>query len=184
MMGGAMPRMPREKATQPLWNHYRCKDDRWIALAMLQADRYWADFARALGRPDLVDHENFKNAMARAQNAEEVISSLDAIFVTKTRDEWMQVLRDEPGDFIYTVVNDLNQLADDPQMRVNDYIVEFDHPQHGPTDMVGFPVQFSETPGSLRAPAPELGQHTEEILLDVLGYDWERIADLRKRDVI
>jgi crotonobetainyl-CoA:carnitine CoA-transferase CaiB-like acyl-CoA transferase len=184
MMGGAMPRMSRETATQSLWNHYRCKDDQWIALAMLQADRYWADFARALGRPDLVDHEKFKDMIARAQNAEEVIATLDAIFATKTRDDWMQVLRDEPGDFIYTVVNDVNQLADDPQMRVNDYIVEFDHPQHGPTEMVGFPVQFSETPGSLRIPAPELGQHTEEILLDVLGYDWERIADLRKRDVI
>jgi len=184
MMGGAMPRMTREKTTQCLWNHYRCKDDRWIALAMLQADRYWADFARAMGRPDLADHEKFKDGAVRAQNSEEIIAILDEIFATKTRDEWLQTLRDEPGDFIYTVVNDLNELADDPQMRANDYIVEFDHPQHGPTEMVGIPIQLSETPGGVRTPAPELGQHTEEILLDVLGYDWERIADLRKREVI
>jgi crotonobetainyl-CoA:carnitine CoA-transferase CaiB-like acyl-CoA transferase len=184
MMGGAMPRMTRERAFQSLWNHYRCKDDRWIALAMLQADRYWPDFARALGRPDLVDHEKFKDMTARAQNAEEVIATLDAIFITRTREEWMQILRDAPGDFIYTVVNDVNELADDPQMRPNDYIIEFDHPQHGPTEMVGIPIQLSETPGSVRMPAPELGQHSEEVLLEVLGYDWERIADLRKREVI
>jgi crotonobetainyl-CoA:carnitine CoA-transferase CaiB-like acyl-CoA transferase len=50
--------------------------------------------------------------------------------------------------------------------------------------MVGFPIQLSETPGAVRIPAPELGQHTEEILLDVLGYDWERITELRKNEVI
>ena len=59
-----------------------------------------------------------------------------------------------------------------------------DHPQHGPTQMVGVPVRLSETPGSVRTPAPELGQHTEEILLDVLGCDWDRISALREKGVI
>ena len=185
MMGFAMPRMKRENATQCLWNHYECKDGKWIALAMLQADRYWGDFARALGRPDLVEHEKFKDMASRAMNGPEVVATLDEVFRTKTRDEWMQTLRDAPGDFIYTVVQDLNELADDPQMRINDYIVEFDHPQHGPTEMVGIPVQFSETRGEVvRAPAPELGQHTEEVLMDVLGWDWDRIAALREREVV
>ena len=78
----------------------------------------------------------------------------------------------------------MDDLPDDPQMRVNDYVVNFEHPQFGSTRMAGFPVGFSETPCSIRNAAPEFGQHTEEILLDMLGYDWERIADLRRLEVI
>ena len=74
--------------------------------------------------------------------------------------------------------------ADDPQVQANDYIVTLDHPQCGPTKMVGIPVQLSETPGSVRSPAPELGQHTEEILMDLLGWDWDRISALREKGVI
>ena len=81
-------------------------------------------------------------------------------------------------------MNDVNDLPDDPQVQANDYVTEFDHPTYGPTKMLGMPVRLSETPGSVRLAAPELGQHTEEILLDVLGYDWERIAELRKLEVI
>ena len=79
---------------------------------------------------------------------------------------------------------DWRHLPDDPQMQVNEYVTEFDHPNHGPTKMLGMPVRLSETPGAVRQAARELGQHTEEILLEVLGYDWERIAELRKLDVI
>ena len=50
--------------------------------------------------------------------------------------------------------------------------------------MVGIPVRLSETPGSVRTAAPEFGQHTEEVLIDVLGYDWDRLTELRKQEVI
>ena len=184
MLGGAMPRMNRSRASNCLWNHYRCADDNWLALAMLQADRYWADFAAAMGRPELATDERFKDLPSRAANAEAAVAFLDECFAKKSRAEWIDTLRAAPGDFIFTIVNDVNDLPDDPQMQVNGYITEFDHPQFGPTKMVGMPVGFSETPGSVRQAAPELGQHTEEVLLDVLGYDWERITELRKLDVI
>jgi crotonobetainyl-CoA:carnitine CoA-transferase CaiB-like acyl-CoA transferase len=69
-------------------------------------------------------------------------------------------------------------------VRANDYIAEVDHPQHGPTDMVGVPVALSETPGSIRRVAPELGEHTEEILTEVLGWDWDKVGELREKKVI
>ena len=184
MLGAAMPRMYRSRAGNCLWNHYRCADDKWLALAMLQADRYWSDFTKTLGRPELATDERFKDLQSRQVNAAPVIEILDEAFATKTRDEWIAILRAAPGDFIFTIVNDVNDLPDDPQMQANDYVTEFDHPTYGPTKMLGMPVRLSETPGSVRLAAPELGQHTEEILLDVLGYDWERIAELRKLDVI
>jgi crotonobetainyl-CoA:carnitine CoA-transferase CaiB-like acyl-CoA transferase len=185
LMGGvAMPRSFRKRSWNPLWNHYRCQDDLGIALAMLQPDRYWADFTRALGRPELATDAKYKDMAARTQNAEECVALLDGIFATKPRAEWLRILREDPGDYIFTIVNRVDDLPDDPQVQANDYIVEIDHPQCGKTKMVGVPVQLSETPGSVRAPAPELGQHTEEILLDVLGWEWDRISALREKKVI
>ncbi len=184
MMGFALPRQARATAGNPLWNHYRCADDQWLALGMLQPDRYWADLCRALGRPELAGDERFADLRVRAQNAAACVAELDAVFATRPRAEWLEVLKREPGDFIFTVVNAVDDLPDDPQVRANGYVVDFDHPQFGPTPMLGLPVRLSETPGSIRAPAPEFGQHTEEVLLDVLGYDWDRIAALRKAEVI
>ena len=184
MAGVAMPRTFRARAFNPLWNHYRCQDGKWIALAMLQPDRYWADFARAIGRPELTTDARFKDLQARAAHSAECVAVIDSAFASKPRAEWIRILNEDPGDYIFTIVNSVDDLPGDPQVQANDYIVTIDHPQCGPTKMVGVPVQLSETPGSVRAPAPELGQHTEEILLDVLGFDWDRISALREKGVI
>ncbi|MDJ0849302.1 MAG: CoA transferase [Myxococcota bacterium] len=184
MMGIAMPRMQRSKASNPLWNHYRCQDDKWLAVAMLQPDRYWADFCRALDRPDMADDERFGDNPSRARNAASAIAAFDEAFAKRPRAEWIEHLKKSPGDFIFTVVNTVDDLPEDPQVLVNGYVTDFEHPQFGPTKMVGMPVRLSETPGAVRSPAPELGQNTEEVLLDVLGYDWDRISELREKEVI
>jgi crotonobetainyl-CoA:carnitine CoA-transferase CaiB-like acyl-CoA transferase len=181
--GAAFPRVPRARAFNPLWNHYRCGDDQWLALAMLQPDRYWTDFTRALGRPELATDERFATMQTRAGNCEALIQILDSVFASRPRADWLDILR-KGGDFIFTIVNSLNDLPQDPQMLANDYIVDFEHPTHGTTQYVGIPVRLSETPGSVRAPAPEHGQHTEEVLQEVLGYDWDRIAELREKKAI
>lgn len=184
MLGGAMPRVDRSRAANPLWNHYRCSDGKWLALAMLQPMRYFADFVRALGRPEMAGDERFQSVAGLAANAPEIIAAFDEVFASRPRAEWIEQLHKSEGDFIFTIVNEVGELPDDPQMIANDYVVDFEHPQFGATRVVGVPVRLSETPGSVRAPAPELGQHTEEILLDVLGWDWDRIGALREREVI
>ena len=183
MAGFAFPRTFRARAPNALWNHYRCADDNWLALGMLQSDRYWKDLCRALGRPELGDDPRFVDFRKRTENAGDCVGFLDAIFASKPRADWMKILHDG-GDFIFTVVNSVDDLPEDPQMRVNGYIVDLDHPQFGKTPMVGVPVRLSETPGSVREPAPELGQHTELLLTDLLGYDWDRISALREKGVI
>ncbi len=183
MMGFALPRTARERAANPLWNHYRCGDDRWICLGMLQPDRYWADFCKALGSPDLGTDERFADLKVRAKNAAAAVAALDAIFATRPRGEWLEVLRGA-GDFIFTQVNSVDDLPEDPQVRANDYVVDFEHPNHGTTQVLGIPVRLSETPGQVRLPAPEFGQHTEEILTDLLDYSWDRIGELRQRKII
>jgi crotonobetainyl-CoA:carnitine CoA-transferase CaiB-like acyl-CoA transferase len=184
MAGFAMPRSFREQAGNPLWNHYRCADDQWLALAMLQPDRYWADFCRVIERSELAEDERFKDMPSRVANRVECVAILDEAFASRPRAEWLKRLRDDPGDFIYTIVNSVGDLPTDPQVVANDYVVEVEHPQHGPTQMVGIPVGLSETPGSIRRVAPELGQDTELVLMDVLGWDWERIGELQKDEAI
>ena len=184
MAGFALPRGFRSQAGNPLWNHYECKDGRWLALAMLQSQRYWPDFCRAVGRPELATDERFVDAYQRLQNREATIAILDEIFATRTRDEWIRQLSESEGDFIFTIVNSVDDLPEDPQVVANDYVADFEHPQHGKTRVLGVPVKLGETPGSVRLAAPEFGQHTEEVLLEILGYDWERITELRDLKVI
>jgi crotonobetainyl-CoA:carnitine CoA-transferase CaiB-like acyl-CoA transferase len=184
MMGWAMPRTPRSRAGNPLWNHYRCADDRWLALAMLQPDRYWADFCDAIGRPELAADPRFADLRVRAQNAEACVALLDEVFAGRPRADWIETFRRHRGDFIFTVVNSVDDLVADPQVLANGYVQDFEHPQFGATRVVGLPVRLSETPGRVRAAAPEFGQHTEEVLLDLLGWDWDRISALRDKQVI
>jgi crotonobetainyl-CoA:carnitine CoA-transferase CaiB-like acyl-CoA transferase len=183
MMGFALPRGFRAKAANPLWNHYRCGDDKWLCLGMLQPDRYWAEFSTALGHPELATDERFSDLRVRAQNAAAAVEILDGIFASKTREEWVGILRDG-GDFIFTIVNSVDDLPTDPQVLANDYVVDFDHPQHGSTQMLGIPVRLSETPGGIRRQAPEFGEHTEEVLTGLLDYSWDEVAELRKGEVI
>ena len=183
MLGTAIPRQSRQYASNPLWNHYRCADGEWLALGMLQGDRYWADLCRVLGVPDAGTDERFNSNIQRACNAGDCVRLLDDVFVTRPRAEWLEHLR-HGGDFIFCVVNSVNDLPNDPQVRANDYVTSFDHPTFGPTDVVGIPVRLSATPGQIRLPAPEFGQHTEEVLLELLGYSWDDIGRLRAAQVI
>jgi CoA:oxalate CoA-transferase len=183
MWGFAIPRMPRKFQANPLWNHYECQDGRWICLGMLQPDRYWADFCRVIGRSELATDERFADLRVRAGNAGAAIEIFDAVFATKPLAEWLRILR-TGGDFIFCQVNAVDDLPDDPQVRANDYVVDYDHPRFGPTQVIGLPVQLAETPGSIRRPAPEFGEHTEEILTEMLGYSWEQVAALKDREVI
>ena len=75
-------------------------------------------------------------------------------------------------------------MVNDPQVLANDLLPEFDHPTLGKIRETGIPIEFSETPGSIREPAPQLGQHTEEVLVDLLGYSWDDIERLHDNGVI
>jgi len=175
------PRRPRAKAPNPLCNHYLCADKEWILIYMLQFDKYWSSFCEALGVKELEHDPRFETLDAMVNHSRELIPILDQVFASKTRGEWMKVFSER--DFIFAPVQKATDLARDPQALANEYIVEFDHPTHGPEKVVGLPYKFSETPGSIRRPCPEFGQHTEEVLLE-LGYNWDEIARLKQEEVI
>jgi crotonobetainyl-CoA:carnitine CoA-transferase CaiB-like acyl-CoA transferase len=181
-LGHEFKRNAREESFNPLWNHYKCADEKWICLGMIQ-DRYWKDFCNAVGIPELIEDPRFNNMRARGKNRREVIAILDKVFATKPRDEWMHIMK-HGGDFIYTVVNSINDLPTDPQVLANEYVVDYDHPELGKMQVVGVPVILSQTPGNPRGRAPELGENTELILTEMLGYSWDDVAKFREAGVI
>ena len=165
----------------PLWYYYRCKDDKWFCIAVLQADRYWPDVCRVVGLEHIQNDEKFKNAAARQENIEEILSIFREVFLTRNRDEWWQLFKAVP--IPSAPVNDSADLVNDPQVIANKWIAEVDDPTLGKVRVPGIPVTLSKTPGKVRALAPELGQHTEEVLIEILGYTWDDLAKLREAGV-
>ena len=166
----------RRAAPNPLFNFYRTKDERWLHLIMLQPDRHWAGFCAAIGRQDLVRDERFANALIRFQHARELTAILDPLFAARTLAEWGDVL-DGAGCF-WGKVQSVAEVASDPQAEAIGAFAETHLPDGRPLRIVKSPVAFEGTPTTVAGPAPELGQHTEEVLLEA-GYTWEDIARLK-----
>jgi len=175
-------RIARKSAGNPLWNHYKCKDDKWIALAHLSPDKFWPLFCKALDLEELEKDPRFDSIENRMKNCEELIALLDELFATREREEWIVAFK--RNGIIFAPVNTTLDLVNDPQVLANDYVTVFDHPVFGPTKTVGFPVGLSQTPLSIRREAPEFGQHTEEILTELLDYTWDDIIKLKDAGTI
>ena len=171
----------RTKANNPIWNSYRTKDGRWFWLAMLQSDASWPDFCRAIGRPELENDPRFNSLETRTHNNEELIHMIDEILATRTMAEWEGLFRQ--NKVIYGRVQTPSEVTTDPQALANNFFAEVEYPGEGKIKLVTSPVIFSENPASLRTPAPEIGQHTEEILLE-LGYTWDEISSFKDQGVI
>lgn len=182
LTGQTFRALPRSKVVSPTSNEYQAADGKWLALGMFgRADKYWPDLCRAMEIEELRDDPRFKTAELREQHNEELIAIFDRVFATKPREAWLQVLKEV--DVVAAPVNTQLDLVTDPQMVENKYIIDCDHPVLGKVKMAGLPVQFSETPCQVGSVAPEHGQHTEEVLLE-LGYDWKEIEELGNQEVI
>jgi crotonobetainyl-CoA:carnitine CoA-transferase CaiB-like acyl-CoA transferase len=165
----------------PIFSVYRCRDDRWIALACLQADRYWHDVCDVLGLGELEHDPRFDVMERRNANGRELVPLLDRAFAAGPRERWLAEL--SARQIPVAPVNDYADLVKDPQVIANEYFTELDHPVLGRIQETGIPIKMSKTPGRVRHSAPELGQHTEEILLET-GYGWDEIQELRGSRVI
>lgn len=172
------PRMGERRLTGglPQYQTYRTKDGKYLAVGALE-DKFWANLARSLGKPEWA-HQVPREKEARTQ---EIKEEMIRIFLTKTRQEWLDILMKE--DTCVTAVHSLEETFSDPHVLHRKMLVEVPHPKAGRIRQIGVPIKFSETPGEVLTPAPEIGEHTEEILKG-LGYNQENIERLRKAGVI
>jgi len=181
MLKQEFPRFIRANAGNPLYNHYQCKDRKWIVIAHLDPDRWWPKVCGALGVKELIEDPRFTTLAARSTNRRELVAIFDGLFASKTRDEWMEILREH--GCISTPIQDHREVVQDPQVLANNYLIDLEHPSYGSVRTMGFPWDFSETPASWKRGAPKLGEHTEEVLLE-LGYNKGDIQTLKDAGAI
>lgn len=182
--GSPIPRIPRG-LTSPLWNHYKAQDGRWLMLGMAQVGRYWPTFREAMleatGESLAPDQISVDWIRQHAGELVGLIARIDSMFAQRPAAFWIEVLRRH--GILVEIVQSYGDLPSDAQVQANAMLTKLDHPTHGELSIVAPPVNLSATPGDIRTPAPEFGQHTEEVLLEA-GYTWEEIGALRDSGVI
>jgi crotonobetainyl-CoA:carnitine CoA-transferase CaiB-like acyl-CoA transferase len=153
--------------------------DGWIVI-FCNKDKFWRDLVETLGAPELAEDARFRTFADRFANKDALLPLLQARFATRTTSEWLDRLR---GRVPCAPVNDVRQALADPQVLARDMIVEVEHPDFGPLREVRSPVR---TEGEIRHPAraPRLGEHTDQILREILSYSDGTIARLRETGVI
>jgi crotonobetainyl-CoA:carnitine CoA-transferase CaiB-like acyl-CoA transferase len=173
-------KFPRYETKTPINLDYKCGDGKWLFVGGSQA-RYWEPFCKAVERPDLLADSRFLTQEDRATNCGPLILLLEKLFLEKPRDHWIRVLTE--ADVVHSPINQMHEAVQDPQAWINGYFVEVEHPVLGRIKTNGFPIRYSKTPVELERVAPQLGQHTDEVLQEI-GYSGSEIAELRDEGVI
>ncbi len=163
----------------PLAMLYQTKDKRWLRINATKPDRYWSRFCHAIGREDLEHDPRFELFEPRKENHVTLYHILKEAFLSKTLDEWKPRLEGIP----FAPIQNFIEVINDPQARANDVFVSYDHPAYGRIEGIANPVKLSKTRATIRMPAPELGEHTEEILREY-GYTRGEIARFREQGIV
>lgn len=170
------PRLPNNV----LVANYRTADGRFVALCMLQADRYWARFCEVAGRPDLAADPRFANSAARRENLAACHEAVTELFASRTLAEWRDILSRQDGQ--WDVVQDVGEIAQDVQVRANGYLKQIPAGDDTSLPMVSVPMLFdgAALPSSR---SPELGADSDAVL-SALGYSEDEIIDLKVQGVV
>ncbi len=155
--------------------------DRWFALAAGN-ERQWAILCQVLGRPDLKEDPRFADNNARVANRPALREVLDEEFRVRDASDWLAELRQ--AGLPCGPINTIPEVFDHPQAEARSLTLEVDHPTAGMVRFPGFPYKFSSTPAQVRLPPPLLGQHTEEVLGNVLGFSTSEVARLREEEIV
>ena len=172
------PRPPREKGFSALGCYYRCRDGRWLLLAIVNEARDWPIFATCMGRADLIDDPRFAKQADRFARSAELIALFDAAFATRDRDDWRQRLGE--AGIVFECVAEMADVPADPQMKASGVLVPFEGDTMLTIDSPLFVGGADKVPPRK---APAIGEHTDEILREA-GYDAAAIARLRDAKIV
>jgi crotonobetainyl-CoA:carnitine CoA-transferase CaiB-like acyl-CoA transferase len=172
----------RKAAENPLWNRYPTAD-KWIFLCLPNEDDGWSRLCQSLDDAGLSRDARFDSAEKRRKNAPELIALLDEALARRGSAEWME--RWKPLGIVASPIHTLADVAEDPQAWENDYFLET-YCEEVQRDVVvrGLPIGLGKTPGAVNTLGPELGQDTELILADTLGYSWDEIGEFKTQGAI
>ena len=180
-LGGSLPMGgAREDAGNPMMNSYCDRDGKWFWLLGLQPDRMWPSAVRAVDRPEWLEDERVNSLPSRRLHARELVQLLDEIFATKTRDEWGEIFTRE--DVWWEPVMSPHEVVADPQVEAAGAWIQAPAAE-GVVTMLNTPIDFSDSSVEPALPCPQLGEHTDEVLLE-RGYDWERIVELKVAGIV
>lgn len=171
---------PREFRASPTVGHFECADGKWLMIVALD-QKFWGHLCVALEAPDLAEDPRFSRGFPRFKNRAELTPLLEAKFRSHDSMHWLARLRE--ADVPTSIVQDYGAVTRAEQAIANGYIAEQDHPRFGKQRVVGLHIQLSETPGAIGTAAPELGEHTDEVLR-AAGIDDARIRALSEAGVI
>lgn len=158
---------------------FKTKDSYFIVGAANQAN--WERLCRAIGSEELIQDPRFIANSDRRNHLKELQTTLEKTFVQRTTAEWLKTLDD--AGVPCGPINNLAEVYSDPQVQARDMVIDTEHAKAGTIRNIGLPIKMSATPGSIRSPAPTLGQHTAEVLTE-FGYTSKEIASLIKTCVI
>ncbi len=151
-------------------------------MTLTPPERHWGPLCRALGIPELENDPRFNTNDKKFENAEALVAIFDKIFVTRPLDEWISIF--DEHDLFCCGINTFKELEHDPQVIENNYLVDFEHPTLGKVKIPGYPVHFSENGPGTTSAAPDLGEHTEEVLTGLAGLGSDEIERLRNEGVV
>lgn len=177
---GELPHPKRREMPNPIVNYYRTKDGRWLNFVCLQGDRFWAELCNVIGRSDLADDPRFVDTQARFANRVECIDELDRVFQSRTLEEWKTALTSFSG--VWSAAATFSEVCDSDQVQSNGYLPTITDGDRS-FQVVAPPYQFDETPPAPKRAAPQLGQHTEDLLLET-GYSWDDISALHEEGAL
>lgn len=167
----------RKNAISPVINSYKCKDDKWIFLSILEHERYYNDLCDVIDRPDLKDNPNFSTTIKGKENSKELIAIIDQGFNRYTQEEMVQKLKNK--DIAHEKIQHIKEVLEDPQALENNYIYEVENKDKSKTLMAMTPIKFNNIEVNLNNDAPTIGQDNEDILTN-LGYTKEDIENFYK----
>lgn len=160
---------------------YQTSDDQYLTIGG-GSDLQFADLCKKLGLPDLSNTAEFAHNKNRVANRKKLDRILEDKFKSKTLNDWLEILKG--SSFPYGPVNNMSQAFDDAHVKEIGLVKEVKHPVAGTVKMVGPPVEYSSSKNEIHSPPPVLGEHTDEILQNLLGYSEEKIKELKKNNVV
>jgi crotonobetainyl-CoA:carnitine CoA-transferase CaiB-like acyl-CoA transferase len=173
---------PLDISSDPLLNSYQCADGRWIFIAA-PSERAWPALCAGLGIEALAADPRFRDFEARWTNRAVLRRLLEQKFASASSSQWARELAMQPA-VVFEIVRAPTEIGADPQVLANSYVVESEQPGVGRAKRVALPIHVNGSICDTDRPAPAHGQHTEEVLMSVVGLTWEEISNLRARGVI